>query len=58
MKIPANVIDQLVTGAQSDIRQVVNMLSTWKLSSDSMDFDDGKNLYVRHLVSPCASHTQ
>ncbi|KAG6830854.1 hypothetical protein H0H87_006914 [Tephrocybe sp. NHM501043] len=44
MKIPANVIDQLVAGAQSDIRQVLNMLSTWKLSSDSMDFDEGKNL--------------
>lgn len=44
MKIPANVLDQLVTGSQSDIRQVLNMLSTWKLSSDSMDFDQGKDL--------------
>ncbi|KAG8742351.1 hypothetical protein FRC10_001632 [Ceratobasidium sp. 414] len=44
MKIPANVIDQLVAGAQSDIRQVLNMLSTWKLSHDSMDFDEGKEL--------------
>ncbi|PSR83153.1 hypothetical protein PHLCEN_2v5802 [Hermanssonia centrifuga] len=44
MKIPANVIDQLVVGSQSDIRQVVNMLSTWKLSSDTMDFDEGKTL--------------
>jgi len=44
MKIPANVIDQLIAGAQSDIRQVLNMLSTWKLSSDTMDFDEGKNL--------------
>ena len=46
MKMPGNVVDQLVLGAQSDIRQVLNMLSTWKLSSDSMDFDEGKNLYV------------
>lgn len=46
MKIPPNVIDQLVTGAQSDIRQILNMLSTWRLSSDSMTFDEGKNLYV------------
>lgn len=46
MKIPANVIDQLITGAQSDIRQVLNMLSTWKLSNDTMDFDEGKDLYV------------
>jgi replication factor C subunit 1 len=46
MKIPANVIDQLIAGAQSDIRQVLNMLSTWRLSSNSMNFDEGKNLYV------------
>lgn len=39
-------MDQLVNGAQSDIRQVLNMLSTWKLSSSTMDFDEGKNLYV------------
>ncbi|KDQ52029.1 hypothetical protein JAAARDRAFT_210788 [Jaapia argillacea MUCL 33604] len=44
MKVPSNVIDELVTGAQSDIRQVLNMLSTWKLSSSTMDFDEGKNL--------------
>ncbi|TCD66208.1 hypothetical protein EIP91_001655 [Steccherinum ochraceum] len=44
MKVPANVIDQLVTGAQSDIRQVLNMLSTWRLSSETMDFDEGKGL--------------
>jgi len=44
MKVPANVIDQLVQGAQSDIRQVLNMLSTWRLSNDAMDFDDGKGL--------------
>ncbi|KAG5643238.1 hypothetical protein DXG03_001287 [Asterophora parasitica] len=44
MKVPANVIDQLISGAQSDIRQVLNMLSTWKLSHDSMNFDEGKNL--------------
>lgn len=46
MKVPANVIDQLITGSQSDIRQVLNMLSTWKLSNDTMSFDEGKNLYV------------
>ena len=46
MKIPANVVDQLVQGAQSDIRQVLNMLSTWRLSSNSMDFDEGKAMCV------------
>ena len=50
MQVPANVVDQLVLGAQSDIRQVLNMLSTWKLSSNSIDFDEGKELYV-HLPS-------
>ncbi|KAF4616049.1 hypothetical protein D9613_011358 [Agrocybe pediades] len=44
MKVPANVIDQLILGTQSDIRQVLNMLSTWKLSNDAMDFDEGKEL--------------
>ena len=54
MKVPANVIDQLVQGAQSDIRQVLNMLSTWKLSSSTIDFDEGKNLYVWLLISNCS----
>lgn len=53
MKIPANVVDQLVQGAQSDIRQVLNMLSTWRLSSASMDFDEGKAMCVFPLIS-CA----
>ncbi|KIJ58854.1 hypothetical protein HYDPIDRAFT_163015 [Hydnomerulius pinastri MD-312] len=44
MKLPANVIDQLINGAQSDIRQVLNMLSTWRLSSNTMTFDEGKDL--------------
>ncbi|KAJ7723446.1 replication factor RFC1 C terminal domain-containing protein [Mycena maculata] len=44
MKVPANVLDQLVQSSQSDIRQVLNMLSTWRLSSDTMDFDEGKTL--------------
>ncbi|KAJ7123060.1 replication factor RFC1 C terminal domain-containing protein [Mycena epipterygia] len=44
MQIPANVIDQLVAGSQSDIRQVLNMLSTWRLSSNTMNFDEGKTL--------------
>lgn len=54
MKIPANVVDQLVEGAQSDIRQVLNMLQTWKLSNDVMNFDEGKSLYANLLpISHC-----
>jgi replication factor C subunit 1 len=37
-------MDQLVQGANGDMRQVLNMLSTWKLSKDAMDFDEGKQL--------------
>ncbi len=44
MKVPANVVDQLVASSQSDIRQVLNMLSTWRLSSNTMDYDEGKSL--------------
>ncbi|KIK76426.1 hypothetical protein PAXRUDRAFT_835365 [Paxillus rubicundulus Ve08.2h10] len=44
MKLPANVVDQLIGGAQSDIRQVLNMLSTWRLSSETMSFDESKEL--------------
>lgn len=39
-------MDTLIEGANSDIRQVLNMLSTWKLSHSDMDFDQGKQLCV------------
>lgn len=39
-----NVMDSLIEGANSDIRQVLTMLSTWKLANDTMDFDQGKQL--------------
>ena len=44
LKIPGEVMTQLIEAAQSDIRSVINMLSTWKLSNDSMDFDESKAL--------------
>jgi replication factor C subunit 1 len=46
MKIAPTVIDELVRGANSDIRLVLNMLSTYKLGQAEMDFDQGKELYV------------
>jgi hypothetical protein len=55
MRIPANVVDELITGVGSDIRQVLNMLSTWKLHNDTMDYEEGKMLCARlsaFLVSP------
>jgi hypothetical protein len=47
MQIPANVVDELITGVGSDIRQVLNMLSTWRLHNDTMDYEEGKMLYER-----------
>lgn len=44
MKVDGKVMDQLVAGSQADIRQIVNMLSTWKLSAGALDYDAGKKL--------------
>lgn len=44
LKIPGEVMAQLIEAAQSDIRSVINMLSTWKLSKSTMDFDESKSL--------------
>ena len=50
VKIPPNVIDQLTSSARSDIRQVLNMLSTYFLSAKNIDYDQGKALYVNPVV--------
>ncbi len=52
IKMEPNVLDQLVAGSQSDIRQIVNMISTWKLGAElpapgnkpTLDFDQSKAL--------------
>ncbi|GJN92543.1 hypothetical protein Rhopal_005573-T1 [Rhodotorula paludigena] len=44
LKIDGKVVDQLVAGSQSDIRQIVNMLATYKLGAQALDFDQGKKL--------------
>ncbi|KGB77306.2 replication factor C subunit 1 [Cryptococcus deuterogattii R265] len=44
LKIPPNVVDELIKGVNSDIRQVLNMLSTFKLGKSEMNFDEGKQL--------------
>ncbi|KAF9974935.1 hypothetical protein BGZ73_001558 [Actinomortierella ambigua] len=43
-EVPANVLDKLVEGSHSDMRQVLNMLSTWSLTKTSMDYDEGTQL--------------
>lgn len=42
LQIPTEVMDQLILAAQSDLRLVINMLSTWRLSSQRMSFDESK----------------
>ncbi|KAE8209669.1 hypothetical protein CF327_g6374 [Tilletia walkeri] len=42
IKIPGEVMNQLIEAAEGDLRLVINMLSTWKLSSTSMTFDEAK----------------
>ncbi|KAG8901434.1 hypothetical protein FRB99_005308 [Tulasnella sp. 403] len=44
LKVSAAALDQLVAGSNSDIRQVLNMLSTWKLTNDALDFDQSKDM--------------
>jgi replication factor C subunit 1 len=44
LKVNANTIDQLVAGTQSDIRQIINIMSTYKTTQSSMDFDQAKDV--------------
>ncbi|SPC66629.1 related to replication factor C protein [Ustilago sp. UG-2017b] len=44
LKIPGEVMAQLIEAARSDIRSLINMLSAWKLGKDTMDFDESKLL--------------
>ena len=44
LKIPPNVINALIEGSHSDIRQIINMLSTAKLDQEALDFDQGKKM--------------
>ncbi len=44
MKLEKNVVDQLIESTGSDIRQILNMLSTWRLNRKDMSFDESKKL--------------
>ena len=53
LKIPPPVINALIEGSHSDIRQVINMLSTAKLDQEAMDFDQGKQMsksWEKHVI--------
>jgi len=42
LKIEPNAIDQLVDSTRNDIRQIINILSTYRLAQDQMTFDQAK----------------
>ncbi|KAJ1976736.1 DNA replication factor C complex subunit Rfc1 [Dimargaris xerosporica] len=46
LKLQPNAIDQLVASTHADIRQILNLLSTYRLSNASMTYDDSKQ-YAR-----------
>ena len=53
LKIPPPVINALIEGSHSDIRQVINMLSTAKLDQEAMDFEQGKQMsksWEKHVI--------
>jgi replication factor C subunit 1 len=45
LKLQPNVVDQLVEGTHSDIRQILNLLSTYRLTRTNLAFDEGKQVY-------------
>lgn len=53
LKIPPPVLDSLIEGTHSDIRQVINMLSTVKLDQRNLDYDKGKEMskaWEKHVI--------
>ena len=53
LKLPPQVVSQLIEGSNKDIRQVINMLSTAKLDQASMTFEQGKSMtkaWEKHVV--------
>ncbi|WPH04995.1 Hypothetical protein R9X50_00789300 [Acrodontium crateriforme] len=53
LKMPPNIINALIEGTGADIRQVVNMISTAKLDSQNMTYDESKDMskaWEKHIV--------
>jgi replication factor C subunit 1 len=46
LDIQPNVIEELAKVSQSDIRQVLNLLSMYRVSKSKMSYDDGKELWI------------
>ncbi|KAJ3318387.1 hypothetical protein HDV06_003072 [Boothiomyces sp. JEL0866] len=45
LTLEPNAIAELVASTSGDIRQILNMLSTYRLSHNNLSFDDSKNMY-------------
>lgn len=44
LDINPNAIEELVSITQNDIRQIINILSTYRLNNTSMGYDDAKRM--------------
>ncbi|KAI9316053.1 replication factor RFC1 C terminal domain-containing protein [Dichotomocladium elegans] len=44
LKVEPNAIDELVQSTHNDMRQIINILSTYKLSQDKLNYDSAKKL--------------
>lgn len=45
IEVEANAVEELVHATHSDIRQILNTLSTYALTRRHLSFDDSKHLY-------------
>lgn len=45
LSIQPNALEELVTSTHADIRQILNLLSTYKLTQQNLSFDQSKSLY-------------
>ncbi|KAI5800029.1 chromosome transmission fidelity factor [Geopyxis carbonaria] len=53
LKLPVTVIDQLVEGTRADIRQIINMLSTYNTTAKTMTYDESRDMskaWEKHVI--------
>lgn len=44
LNIQPNAIDELVQATRNDLRQIINILSTYRISKSSLNYDEAKLL--------------
>lgn len=49
LKVDKTAMDQLIAAAQSDMRSVINMLSTWGLGQKALSFDESRALGASNI---------